>query len=157
MKCCSSVLHRIVKVSLQVSTQNIHFLHSHCIYFTVELIVKEISYILYVHALMWAHQWRKNHALRMRNAILGNYLKWNWPFASSASHISHSLTKNILNGTASKQHVKDIIHVCTFTISINRICNNYYWFNKPSLCCALLYRLWVQCTRRRVHCTVEKS
>ena len=41
------------------------------IYFTIELSLREISFVVYVHALMT----RKSCAVGMRNAILGNHLK----------------------------------------------------------------------------------
>ena len=41
------------------------------IYFAIELSLREISYVSYMHALMT----RKSCAVGMRNAILRNYLK----------------------------------------------------------------------------------
>ena len=40
----------------------------------MELSLREISYVLHVHALMCARWWRKSWAVGMRNAILRNYL-----------------------------------------------------------------------------------
>ena len=42
------------------------------IYFTMELSLREISFVVYVHALMT----QKSCAVGMRNAILRNHLRW---------------------------------------------------------------------------------
>ena len=48
------------------------------IYFAIELSLREISFVLYVHTLICALMTRKSCAVRMRNAILRNHLKEVW-------------------------------------------------------------------------------
>ena len=45
------------------------------VYLAIELSLREIYYVLHVHALMCALMMRKSCAVGMRNAILRNYLK----------------------------------------------------------------------------------